>query len=413
MAQLDPASILGPGGAVARRLPSYELRSQQLEMAEAVARAIDRPGHLIVEAGTGVGKSFAYLVPAILAAVEQKKKVVVSTHTIALQEQLLNKDIPFLRSVLPEEFSAVLVKGRSNYISLRRLDVALARAMGTFQQQEEFDQLGEIRLWAGRTSDGSRSDLDFRPLPSVWDAVQSENGNCLGRDCPKNKECFYFQARRRIWSANLLIVNHALFMSDLALRSAGFSLLPEYQVAIFDEAHTLEAVAGEHMGLQVSNVGVDITLARLYNHHSGKGLLAFLKLQEAMDLAHNARIAAAEFFDDVAALRMFPADHCPRATEHVPGSGQSPAFTSPTTSSRAGTFAKSAARTAYPSRVARSKGGKSRSATTRSASTRPNPASRSTVSISPGNTPTACCSTRRRASSKLTARAAGTTEEEK
>ena len=261
MARLDPASILGPGGAVARRLPGYERRDQQLEMAEAVAEAIERPGHVIVEAGTGVGKSFAYLVPSILAAVEQKKKIVVSTHTIALQEQLLRKDIPFLRSVMPQEFSAVLVKGRGNYISLRRLDVAAARAEGTFQRQEEFDQLGEIRLWSNRTTDGTRSDLDFRPLPSVWDAVQSENSNCLGRDCPRNKECFYFQARRRIWSANLLIVNHALFVSDLALRASGFGLLPEYQVAIFDEAHTLEAVAGEHMGIQVSNIGVD--------HHAG------------------------------------------------------------------------------------------------------------------------------------------------
>ncbi len=209
MAQLDPSAVLGPGGAVARRLPAYELRSQQLEMARAVAEAIERPGHLIVEAGTGVGKSFAYLVPAILAAVERKKTVVVSTHTIALQEQLLRKDIPFLRTVMPQEFSAVLVKGRSNYISLRRLDVAVARAMGTFQKQEEFDQLGEIKLWSNQTTDGSRSDLDFRPLPAVWDAVQSENGNCLGRECPRNKECFYFQARRRVWSANLLIVNHA------------------------------------------------------------------------------------------------------------------------------------------------------------------------------------------------------------
>ncbi len=186
MAQLDPASILGPGGAVARRLPSYELRSQQLEMAQAVARAIQRPGHLIVEAGTGVGKSFAYLVPSILAAVEQKKKIVISTHTIALQEQLLRKDIPFLRSVMPQEFSAVLVKGRSNYISLRRMDVAGT----TFQKQEEFDQLGDIKIWANRSNDGSRSDLDFRPLPGVWDAVQSESGNCLGRECPRNKECF-------------------------------------------------------------------------------------------------------------------------------------------------------------------------------------------------------------------------------
>lgn len=297
MSQLDPTSTLGPGGAVARRLPGYEVREQQLEMAQAVAQAIEAPHHLIVEAGTGVGKSFAYLVPAILAAVEQKKKVVVSTHTIALQEQLLQKDIPFLRSVMPQEFSAVLVKGRSNYISLRRLDVAAGRASSSFIKQEEFDQLAQIRLWAAQTGDGSRSDLDFRPLPSVWDAVQSENGNCLGRDCPHNKDCFYFQARRRVWTANLLIVNHALFMSDLALRAAGFGLLPDYQVAVFDEAHTLEAVAGEHMGLQVSNIGVDITLARLYNDRTGKGLLSFHELQEARDLVQNCRAAADEFFD--------------------------------------------------------------------------------------------------------------------
>jgi ATP-dependent DNA helicase DinG len=296
MAQLDPASILGPDGAVARRLPSYEVRGQQLEMADAVSRAIERPGHLIVEAGTGVGKSFAYLVPSICAAVESKKKVVVSTHTIALQEQLLCKDIPFLRSVMPYEFSAVLVKGRSNYISLRRLDVARERSLITFPSQDEIDQLAQIKLWANQTTDGSRSDLDFRPLPSVWDAVQSENGNCLGRDCPRNKECFYFRARRRVWSANLLIVNHALFMTDLALRASGYGLLPKYDVAIFDEAHTLEAVAGEHMGLQLSNIGVDITLARLYNERSRKGLLAFLHLQEASDLVMTARMIADDFF---------------------------------------------------------------------------------------------------------------------
>ena len=118
MAGLDPVPILGPKGAIARRLPQYEAREEQMAMAQAVARAIEGPGHLMVEAGTGVGKSFAYLVPAILAAVERKKKIVVSTHTISLQEQLLQKDLPFLRSVMPQEFSAVLVKGRSNYIGL-------------------------------------------------------------------------------------------------------------------------------------------------------------------------------------------------------------------------------------------------------------------------------------------------------
>ena len=157
-------------------------------MAGAVARAIEGPDHLIVEAGTGVGKSFAYLVPAIQATADPKTKVVVSTHTIALQEQLLSKDIPFLRSVMPQEFSAVLVKGRSNYISLRRLDVAVKRQDALFQRPEEFDQLADDPdVVECDTADGSRSDLDFRPMPSVWEAVQSENGNCLGRECPQSQ----------------------------------------------------------------------------------------------------------------------------------------------------------------------------------------------------------------------------------
>lgn len=302
MAQLDPVSILGPEGAIARRLPTYEHRDEQLAMAQAVARAIERPGHLIVEAGTGVGKSFAYLVPAIQATANPKTKVVVSTHTIALQEQLLRKDIPFLRSVMPQEFSAVLVKGRSNYISLRRLDVAIKRQDLLFQKPEEIDQLVTLRMWSNRTTDGSRSDLDFRPLPSVWEAVQSEDGNCLGRECPRHSECFYFKARRRMRAANVLVVNHALFVTDLAMRGDGFGLLPEYQVAILDEAHTFEAVAGEHMGLQLSSVGIDYSLARLYNSRSGRGVLTGHRSQmgEAIEQATRARAAAEDFFNHAA-----------------------------------------------------------------------------------------------------------------
>jgi ATP-dependent DNA helicase DinG len=300
MANFDPVSILGKDGAIARRLPSYEHRIEQLEMAKGVARAIERRGHLVVEAGTGVGKSFAYLVPAIQAAIAQDKKVVVSTHTIALQEQLLKKDIPFLRSVMPEEFSAVLVKGRSNYISLRRLKVALERQGNLFERAQERDQLISIRSWSERTDDGSRSDLDFRPLPSVWDTVQSEDGNCLGRKCPEYEKCFFYQARRRIHNANLLIVNHALFVIDLALRESGYKLLPKYDVAILDEAHTLEAVAGEHLGLRISSFGVDLTLARIYNDRSEKGLLKAHKIDAAISQVHRARMAAEEFFDRVA-----------------------------------------------------------------------------------------------------------------
>ena len=273
-------------------------------MADAVARAIAGPGHLVVEAGTGVGKSFAYLVPAILAAAQDGKRVVVSTHTIALQEQLLSKDIPFLRAVMDQEFSAVLVKGRSNYISRRRLEGAVKRQLGLFQRPEEVDQLAAIRSWAERTDDGSRSDLDFRPLGSVWDAVQSENGNCLGRDCSHHSRCFFFQSRRRVRSANLLIVNHALLVSDLAMRGSGYGLLPAYDVLVVDEAHTLEAVASEHLGLQLSNLGVEALLSRLANDRTGKGLLVFHRLESAVGQVRRAREAAARFFALVADWRL-------------------------------------------------------------------------------------------------------------
>src|SRR5436853_618575 len=153
------ASILGPEGGIARRLPSYEARPQQLAMAKAVAEAIDEPHHLMAEAGTGVGKSFAYLVPAIQAALADPKcKVIISTHTISLQEQLIRKDIPFLQSVMPDEFRAVLVKGRSNYLSKRRLRVAQQKMMTLVPDHRAADELVQIGRWSRQTEDGSRSD---------------------------------------------------------------------------------------------------------------------------------------------------------------------------------------------------------------------------------------------------------------
>ena len=255
---LSPIDILGPEGHIARRLPTYESRPEQIEMADAVMKAIASKQHLVVEAGTGVGKSFAYLVPAILAAGQEtgdkkRKKIVVSTHTISLQEQLIHRDIPFLNAVLPIEFSAVLVKGRSNYVSLRRLQGAWERSSTLFERDEEVAQVRELRAWSRETTDGSLADIDFRPIGTVWDEIRSEHGNCLGRRCPTHEECFYYKARRRVWNADLLVVNHALFFSDLALRREGASVLPEYDVAILDEAHTLEAVAGDHLGISVTS----------------------------------------------------------------------------------------------------------------------------------------------------------------
>ncbi|MBV8230315.1 MAG: ATP-dependent DNA helicase, partial [Planctomycetaceae bacterium] len=221
-------------------------------MAEAVADAIAARSHLIVEAGTGVGKSFAYLVPAILDAVASRKKVVVSTHTINLQEQLLLKDIPFLQGVLPPPFDAVLVKGRGNYLSLRRLRSAREKGRSLFDREEEVRQLERVGAWAGTTQDGSRSDLDFQPLPVVWDEVQSDRDNCQGKTCPTSRECFYHAARRRMEAAQVVIVNHAVYLTDLALRREGANFLPDHDVAIFDEAHTLEGVASDHLGETIS-----------------------------------------------------------------------------------------------------------------------------------------------------------------
>ncbi|MFN0053403.1 MAG: ATP-dependent DNA helicase [Planctomycetales bacterium] len=322
-APLTSAAILGPQGRIAQRLKSYESRPQQLAMAEAVASAVAARGHLLVEAGTGVGKSFAYLVPAILAATarqgerddeappdaERKRtRVVISTHTIALQEQLTTRDIPFLNSVLPVEFSAVLVKGRGNYISLRRLAGAKERANAMFTTSEQIDQLNGISRWARETTDGSRATLDFRPQAEVWDEVQSDHGNCLGRKCPTYDDCFYFQARRRAWNADLLIVNHALFFSDLALRREGASVLPDYDVVVFDEAHTIEQVAADHMGISISSGQIDYLLAKLYNDRTQKGLLVHHGHTEGQRLVSELRFIAQDLFDEVRQWRQV---HCP------------------------------------------------------------------------------------------------------
>jgi len=306
---LTPESVLAEGGQIAKRLDHYESRPQQLRMAEAVAEAIAERKHLIVEAGTGVGKSFAYLVPAILAIAEgqdsdvgeadrpHRLRVIVSTHTISLQEQLVRRDIPFLNSVLPVEFTSVLVKGRSNYLSLRRLKGAMERANSMFAEPEEVAELEMIATWADQTTDGSLSDLSFRPRPQVWDEVHSERGNCLGKKCPTYEQCFYYLARRRVWNADLLVVNHALFFSDLALRRENANILPDYDVVIFDEAHTLEAVAGDHLGLSLTNGQIDYQLNKLYNDRTQRGLLLHHKFDQTQREVLKVRGVATDFFE--------------------------------------------------------------------------------------------------------------------
>src|SRR5213596_3684947 len=266
--------ILGPGGAIARRLAEkFEHRPEQLEMADAVACAFAQGHHLLVEAGTGVGKSFAYLLPAIDFAVKNKKRVVISTHTISLQEQLIDKDIPLLQSVYPNEFSAVLVKGRSNYLCRRRLEQTRSRQNYLFDHDKQLESLWAIEDWATRTTDGSLADLPAIPDRDVWDKVAAEHGNCLGKKCKFYDGCFWQSAKRRMNSGNILVVNHALLFSDLALRMAGVNYLPKYDLLILDEAHTVEDVAGDHFGLKISEGGIRYQLRMLYDPKRGKGIL--------------------------------------------------------------------------------------------------------------------------------------------
>jgi ATP-dependent DNA helicase DinG len=277
----DVQSALGPDGLVARSLKGYEHRSEQIAMAEAVDRAFRAGRHLIVEAGTGVGKSFAYLVPAIHLATREKRRVLLSTYTISLQEQLVEKDLPLLAKALGLEFRAVLVKGRANYLCLRRLERASRLAATLFTSAAERRELARLEEWALATGDGSLSDLAPLPAPRVWDRVCAEHGNCRGRKCPHDRRCFYQRARRRVHQADLLVVNHALFFSDLAIRASGSTgILPAFDALVFDEAHNLESVACDQLGIAVSSSQVAFLLGLLWSGAGGKrrrGLLAAIE----------------------------------------------------------------------------------------------------------------------------------------
>ncbi len=298
---------LATDGPLARRLPGYESRPQQHEMAVAIAEAFAAGQHLAVEAGTGVGKTFGYLLPAIEQVAcpgdqspdDRPRRVVVSTHTIALQEQLIDKDLPFLREALDVEFTAELVKGRSNYVGLRRLKQASGRQKSLFGTGTQLAALHTIEDWAYQTQDGSLSDLAETPSLDIWEKVRSEHGNCLGRRCEFYEQCFYQRARRRAERAQILVVNHALLVSDLVLRREGANVLPDYDLAIIDEAHTLAQVAADHFGLNVSNSQVQYLLSGLLNERTGKGYLSAIGSDQQKQAVVSAQSACTEFFNSL------------------------------------------------------------------------------------------------------------------
>jgi len=294
---LNMEEFFALGGVVGKSFDGYERRQQQVEMAKAVQKALSAKRHLVAEAGTGVGKSLAYLAPAIEKAILGANRVVISTFTIALQEQLINKDIPCLNRCLPWGFKAALAKGKSNYLCKRRLEFALRRQMGLFDQFG--DALAEINSWATRTADGSLSDLPFIPEARVWDAVKAEHGNCKGRKCGHWTSCFCQRAKRELENANVIVTNHALLFSDLALREEEFSILPDYKWVIIDEAHNIERVAEEHFGIEISSGSVRFLLDGLYNPRTHKGLLIYMESGRLTDLVVKAGEAAKEFFKSV------------------------------------------------------------------------------------------------------------------
>ncbi|MDX2177252.1 MAG: helicase C-terminal domain-containing protein [Candidatus Sumerlaeia bacterium] len=280
---LDPAEVLArlsAGSPLAEALGDFEDRPQQRQMAAAVADSFNRDGIAVVEAGTGTGKSLAYLVPAILYALRNKERIVVSTNTINLQEQLLHKDLPAVRAALGEEFTAELVKGRSNYVCKRKASYAREEAASLLD--DEFRaELKELLEWTKASPTGDRGELPVPPRPEVWERVESEADNCLRVRCPFYEQCFYYSSRRRAARADVLIVNHSLLLSDLAVRaeSGNFTtaaVLPPYKRVVIDEAHHLEEVATGYLAADVNRTGLRRAFARLYRLEGGarRGVLA-------------------------------------------------------------------------------------------------------------------------------------------
>jgi ATP-dependent DNA helicase DinG len=296
------------GGPLSKVLQGWEPRQQQLEMAEAVSDALDNRGQLLVEAGTGVGKSFGYLVPAIRRILEHGETVVVSTNTITLQEQIVEHDAPLLYDAFGGGIETVLVKGRANYVSLRRLARAKSQRATLLHDSKGVEQLEEIEKWVQTTTDGSKSSLPFLPRGDVWELVKSDGSRCLGRKCPSFESCHYQKSRRAMERGNLLVCNHALFFSDLALRMRGAGFLPRYDHVIFDEAHAIEDVAADHFGASISENQVEYFLRSLVpvsRKRMTKGFLHLLEakgykselLSQCVELVHHCREQSQAFFD--------------------------------------------------------------------------------------------------------------------
>ena len=283
------------------RQPNFEYRPEQQEMARAIARSLSEGRYLVVEAGTGVGKSLAYLIPSLLFGLENHRKIIVSTHTINLQEQLLHKDIPSARKVLNRPFEAALMKGRQNYLCPHRLERALQNSVDLFTSGQQ-EELLRIKAWAQHTQQGTLSELDAEPDTDLWLQICSEPHLCTPKTCAGTK-CFYQEARRKLLTADIIVINHTLFFLYLESVGETGNRLPGYlfpnDFVVFDEAHTLEAVAAKQIGLGVSQYGLRQLLYRLYNPKTQKGIFTILREGDAVRYVTETVELADRFFRSV------------------------------------------------------------------------------------------------------------------
>ena len=288
--QIDVKDYFSEEGILVRDI-GFEYRKEQEDMAHAVEKSVNENKKLIVEAGTGTGKTLAYLIPAIRWAVENKKKVIIATNTINLQEQLLLKDIPLAKSIIKEDFSYALVKGRNNYVCKRLFnELALGKNIDIETYSiEAREQIEYILKWGHKTKTGDKADLPFEVLPEVWELIQSTTELCIGKKCPYRKECFYMKTRMEKLEADILISNHHVFFADLNVRAetdfdTEYLILPRYDMVILDEAHNIESVARSYFSVEVSKISFTRLLNRIYQKKSRKKeKSALIRVEESID----------------------------------------------------------------------------------------------------------------------------------
>ena len=290
--EIDIENYFAKDGILAKEIKGFEYREEQEEMAQYIQDAINEDRKIIVEAGTGTGKTLAYLIPSIKWAVTNKKKVIIATNTINLQEQLLLKDIPLAKSIIKDEFSYVLVKGRNNYVCKRLFnELALRKSIDieTFSMEVR-EQIEYILKWGNKTKTGDKAELPFEVYPDVWELVQSTTELCLGKKCPYRKECFYMKTRMEKMEADILISNHHVFFADLNVRAetdfdSEYLILPRYDMVIFDEAHNVESVARSYFSVEVSKISFTRLLNRIYQkkNKKKKEKSALIRVEDTVD----------------------------------------------------------------------------------------------------------------------------------